>query len=224
MMAVGAFNQVQSSLRWFVDNFSAIADWRATLLRVASFRRAVMTTDVLHTVESRIDFFETNGGTFDLENLEIASPDRLHPARARRDVEIKRGERVVIVGESGTGKTLFSAPWPGFGPGAAGGSAGRRARTSSTCRARPIFRPARCARCSPIPPPCRSSSDDDFAEALDRVGLDASRCRCSTRRSAGTGELSDDEQHAVAFARVSLHKPPWLMIDEVLDSIDDTHL
>src|SRR5216684_366140 len=37
MMAAGAFIQVQSSLRWFVDNFSTIADWRATLLRVASF-------------------------------------------------------------------------------------------------------------------------------------------------------------------------------------------
>jgi putative ATP-binding cassette transporter len=43
MMAAGAFNQVQSSLRWFVDNFSTIADWRATLLRVASFRRALIT-------------------------------------------------------------------------------------------------------------------------------------------------------------------------------------
>ena len=45
MMAAGAFNQVQSSLRWFVDNFSTIADWRATLLRVADFRRAVLDCD-----------------------------------------------------------------------------------------------------------------------------------------------------------------------------------
>ncbi|HEX4271184.1 MAG TPA: SbmA/BacA-like family transporter [Rhizomicrobium sp.] len=45
MMAVGAFNQVQQSLRWFVDNFSMIADWRATLLRVAEFRRALLTCD-----------------------------------------------------------------------------------------------------------------------------------------------------------------------------------
>jgi len=45
MMAAGAFNQVQASLRWFVDNFSIIADWRATLLRVADFRRAVMDSD-----------------------------------------------------------------------------------------------------------------------------------------------------------------------------------
>jgi putative ATP-binding cassette transporter len=47
MMAAGAFNQVQSSLRWFVDNFSTIADWRATLLRVADFRRAVMNCDLV---------------------------------------------------------------------------------------------------------------------------------------------------------------------------------
>jgi putative ATP-binding cassette transporter len=45
MMAVGAFNQVQQSLRWFVDNFSSIADWRATLLRVAEFRRAIAKCD-----------------------------------------------------------------------------------------------------------------------------------------------------------------------------------
>ena len=43
MMAAGAFTQAQSSLRWFVDNFSQIADWRATLLRVASFRHALIT-------------------------------------------------------------------------------------------------------------------------------------------------------------------------------------
>src|SRR5271154_4077660 len=45
MLASGAFMQVQSSLRWFVDNFSSLADWRATLIRVASFRRAVLACD-----------------------------------------------------------------------------------------------------------------------------------------------------------------------------------
>jgi putative ATP-binding cassette transporter len=47
MMAVGAFNQVQLSLRWYIDNFSSIADWHATLLRVAEFRRALMECDGL---------------------------------------------------------------------------------------------------------------------------------------------------------------------------------
>jgi putative ATP-binding cassette transporter len=53
MMAVGAFNQLQLSLRWYVDNFSSIADWRATLLRVAEFRRALVECDALGPVGSQ---------------------------------------------------------------------------------------------------------------------------------------------------------------------------
>lgn len=52
MMAVGAFNQVQLSLRWYVDKFSNIADWHATLLRVAEFRRALIDCDALEHVET----------------------------------------------------------------------------------------------------------------------------------------------------------------------------
>ncbi len=47
MMAVGAFNQVHSSLRWFINNIGGIADWRATLMRVADFMLALQDTDVL---------------------------------------------------------------------------------------------------------------------------------------------------------------------------------
>ena len=74
MLASGAFVQVQSSLRWFVDNFSTIADWRATLLRVAGFRRAVIDTDVMHDVEGRIVYAEGKGEIFSIEDLKIASP------------------------------------------------------------------------------------------------------------------------------------------------------
>src|SRR6202046_4573199 len=74
MMASGAFMQVQSSLRWFVDNFSTLADWRATLLRVANFRRAVITSDVLHDTTGRIELIEGKPGVLPLDNIAIASP------------------------------------------------------------------------------------------------------------------------------------------------------
>ena len=91
MMASGAFIQVQSSLRWFVDNFSTIADWRATLLRVASFRRAVIDTDVLHDVESRISFVTGAPGMISIEELEIASPAGATMLKEKK-VEIKAGD------------------------------------------------------------------------------------------------------------------------------------
>src|SRR6516164_8388904 len=61
MVVVGAFNQVQTSLRWFVDNFSSIADWRATLQRVASFRGALSAMDSFGGSAGRIDIRETEG-------------------------------------------------------------------------------------------------------------------------------------------------------------------
>src|SRR5450631_3674631 len=62
MMAAGAFSQAQSSLRWFVDNFSAIADWRATLLRVANFRHALIGIHEPSGFESRIEYTEGEPG------------------------------------------------------------------------------------------------------------------------------------------------------------------
>jgi putative ATP-binding cassette transporter len=41
MVVVGAFSQVNQSLRWFVDNFGLLAEWRAALFRVISFREAL---------------------------------------------------------------------------------------------------------------------------------------------------------------------------------------
>jgi vitamin B12/bleomycin/antimicrobial peptide transport system ATP-binding/permease protein len=70
MMAVGAFVQVQQALRWFIDNFSTIAEWRATLLRIASFREAVVMMDRLGATENRIEFVEAAGETISFENLE----------------------------------------------------------------------------------------------------------------------------------------------------------
>jgi len=34
-------------------------------------------------------------------------------------------------------------------------------------------------------------------------------------------ELSEDEQQILAFSRLVLHAPPWVLIDEVLDSLEE---
>jgi vitamin B12/bleomycin/antimicrobial peptide transport system ATP-binding/permease protein len=45
MVVVGAFSQVNQSLRWFVDNFALLAEWRAALFRVIRFREALLMSE-----------------------------------------------------------------------------------------------------------------------------------------------------------------------------------
>ncbi|MDI6024882.1 SbmA/BacA-like family transporter [Corticibacterium sp. UT-5YL-CI-8] len=46
MMAVGAFTQVHTAMRWYVNNFPNIAQWQANLSRVTSFRKTLTTGDL----------------------------------------------------------------------------------------------------------------------------------------------------------------------------------
>jgi putative ATP-binding cassette transporter len=45
MVVAGAFYQVNQSLRWFVDNFALLAEWRAALFRVIKFREVLLMSE-----------------------------------------------------------------------------------------------------------------------------------------------------------------------------------
>jgi putative ATP-binding cassette transporter len=99
MVSVGAFNQVQSALRWFVDNFSGIADWRATLLRVAIFRQEILTMDELGRLEASVRIDDL------LVSLRVRRIKSSEP-----HTEQQAGEGMLIARESSEEKApLFSA-------------------------------------------------------------------------------------------------------------------
>jgi putative ATP-binding cassette transporter len=222
MLASGAFLQVQSSLRWFVDNFSTIADWRATLLRVAGFRRAVLSMDVLHDVESRIAYSAGETGEFEIDDLQISSPSGCTLLQEKR-VLIKAGERVLIVGDSGNGKTLLFRALAGLWPWGRGRIAYPKEEETLYIPRTPYLPPGTLRELLAYPKAVDLFQTAACSDALACVGLERLTPLLDTTQR-WERELNEDEQHALALARVLIHKAQWVVIDEVLDSLDDKEL
>lgn len=219
MVAAGGFTQVQSSLRWFVDNFSVIADWRATLLRVASFRRAIIATDALHDVESQITFVTGLAGRITIENLEIASPGGC-TMLAERKVEVRAGERILIVGEPGTGKTLLFRALAGLWPWGAGRVSLPEDEDVFYMPRTPYLPPGTLREALAYPSAVDKFNAEHYSAALARLGLESLEPLLDVSKR-WDHELNEDEQQRVAFATLLLHAPHWVLIDEVLDGLDE---
>jgi len=218
MLVVGAFNQVQTSLRWFVDNFSSIADWRATLLRVASFRGALVTMDSLGESTSRIDLEETGSPTIRLDDLQVAAPAGAINL-SERHVDLAPGERVLIFGERGEERTLLFRAMIGLWPWGSG-------RIARPPRESMMFLPERAY----VPPgtlrtalcyPCATHEFDDAAavRALTAVGLERLQPLLDTTERWDQ-RLNDDEKQLLAIARVILQRPQWVVLNEALEILD----
>jgi len=152
-------------------------------------------------------------------DLELDLPNG-SPLTRSIDAEIRQGERWLLTGRTGTGKsTLLRAIagiWP-FG----------RGRIETPLDARVLFVPQkpylpigtlRAALSYPDAP--TAFSDDALRDALEACGLGYLADRLEESRHWAL-ELSPGEQQRLALARVLLQRPDWLFLDEATASVDE---
>jgi putative ATP-binding cassette transporter len=220
MMAAAAFNQAQSSLRWFIDNFSALADWRATLLRVASFRHALVTIHEPQDFESRISYVEGEPGAIEIEGLEIVSPstaDRLRESK----VSVRRGERILILGAPGTGKTQLFRALAGLWPWGAGQiTRPRGEQLFYLPRGTPYLPRGTLREVLAYPEKADTYGASSYSRALYRLGVER-LVLLLDENHRWDRELSLDEQLCVVFARILIQNPPWVLIDGTFGALDE---
>ncbi len=223
MMAAAAFTQAQSSLRWFVDNFSTIADWRATLLRVASFRDALVHPRISELYDSKIQYQYGDAGTVTIDNLVIqssAGEDGLQEPH----VVVHAGERVIIAGAPGTNRTqLFRALaglWP-WGHGQITRPQGEVVQFVP--RGTPYLPRGTLREVLAYPQKITEFKAEAFEQALRRMKLKR-LLPVLDEVHRWDRELNSEEQVAVALARVVVHVPNWVLIDGALSALPDEFL
>ncbi len=221
MQSAQAFQQVTAALSWPVDNLARIAEWRASVERVLALDEAVQTVtlEAARTGETAIDLDRAPGPWLGVDELWVAEPDGTAMLSAL-DLRVERGERVLVDGDPEAAATLFrvlAGIWPwGRGhvylPADAGMVAiGRRA-----------FLPEGTLRAA-LALPETQDADQDAAviAALERVGLARLTDRLD-REEDWVDALSGAEQQRLAFARLLLLRPQWVLLGDATDSLDAT--
>ena len=218
MMVIGAFNQVQQALGWFANNFSSIADWRATLLRVASFRTMLTTIEKVGEGQSEIEMDGRHEESIVIDDLWIATPEgRLTLSESH--VEVKPGDRLLVTGDRNAERALFQAiaglwPW-------GGGRVARPHRQSMVFIATPGYVPPgtlREALAYPHPPP-PNFDEAQIRDAFAVVGLDH-LMPLLDENERWDRRLSDNDKQCLAVVRILLQKPRWVVINRALAALD----
>jgi vitamin B12/bleomycin/antimicrobial peptide transport system ATP-binding/permease protein len=225
MQIASAFGEVTRALNWFVDNFPRIADWRSHVERVIELED---TLDDADGAESETGTIEIEEGPLPdgrevlaFRDLQIAHADG-NVVIGEANAEIAAGEKVLIVGESGTGKSTLFRAIAGLWPWGSG-------RIRIPPRSRMMFMPQRPylplgslrgAVAYPAAP--KKFPDAAVAAALERCGLPHLVPRLD-EEERWDRILSLGEQQRLAFARLLLHKPRWVFMDEATAALDEAN-
>ncbi|MGV1958490.1 ABC transporter ATP-binding protein/permease [Agrobacterium sp. 22-214-1] len=222
MQAASAFTIVQSAFGWLVDNYPRLADWNACARRVASL---MMSLDGLERAEQsdklgRIVRGETEGETMlSLKDVSVSLGDGTAVVK-ETDVEIGRGERVLVAGESGSGKSTLVRAIAGLWPWGGGSVSFRAGSRLFMLPQRPYVPSGTLRRAVCYPQAAESWTFEEIGEALDKVGL--GHLKDKVEEEAPWDEtLSGGEKQRLTFARLLLNDPDIIVMDEATAALDE---
>ena len=221
MQAASAFTIVQGSFNWLVDNYPRLADWSASARRVAQLSLAL---DDLERAErfdrlGRIEHIEIDGGAaLRLEDMAVTLDNGTAILGDTR-VDVDKGERVLLVGPSGTGKSTLVRAIAGLWPWGSGIVAVNRGSRIFLLPQRPYIPIGILKRAATYPEAADALPDADVARAFADVGLDRFTDRLG-ETAPWDQVLSGGEKQRLAFARVLLQKPDIIILDEATSALD----
>ena len=219
MRLVDAFSQVQASLRWLVDNVAKIADWRAALHRVMRFEQALREQSATDAALEGIAVSHGASGALQLDGVSIRLPNgRIIVADAT--LAMARGERVELSGPAGAGKSTLLRALAGLWPWGGGSILLPAARDMMFLPARPYIPlgTLRAAVCYPEQPEAFDGAI--IRAALQRVGLGEWLPHLD-RTARWDRDMTIGEQQRLTFARLILHRPGLVILDEATSAMDD---
>ena len=222
MQAATAFMQVQLALNWLADNAMRLADWFASSHRVTQLSDAIDRLEAsLGPIGQRetIKLGVSPDNRVYLRQLNIALHDGKLTVDSAEEI-ISPGEKVLVKGEPGTGKSTLIHAMAGLWPWGSGEILRPDGAYIAFMPQRPYFPLGTLRGALLYPHPEQAVLDETIRDILIRCGLEHLFPRID-ETDQWSSLLSVGEQQRLAFARVLIRPPDIVIMDEPTSSLDE---
>lgn len=215
MQLTMSFTNVRVGFAWFVYKYKKLATLRSMLRRLAELKEAMNETDEVSGISRQVVKGST---TIQIRNLKLFYPDG-HDMCTVGDLNIRIGERWLVKGLSGTGKSTFFKALAGLWP---YGSGSIRVPDSNM-----MFFPQesyiplsglKCVLTYPNDPD--TISDRRCVELLRICKLECYIPDLDNQELLWSKRLSPGEKQRVSFVRALIQRPSFLFMDEATSAMD----
>lgn len=218
MQTASAFGHVQNALSWFIDAYTRLAEWKATVDRLTGFAAALDDLEA-HRHDGLTRREVPAGQDLTLSGVRLGLPDG-RTLLENADLTLGPGSRVMLAGPAGSGKSTLFRAIGGLWPFASGEVAMPAEERVLFLPQRPYLPIAPLAGALAYPDAPETYGTERLAQALADCGLGHLVPSLSEERH-WSQELSAGEQQRLGFARALLLAPRWLFCDEASSALDE---
>lgn len=220
MQIAAAFLAVLAALNWFVDNFIRLAEWSASARRVNEFESALLLLDGAGPGAARpsIEIAVSPDASIYLDELSIEHRNG-RVVIADADISIAPGDRVLLGGDSGTGKSTLIRAIAGLWPWGHGRILLPKDAKIAFVPQLPYLPLGRLRDALAYPNNGDTLTEEIGRSALKAAGLGHLVDRLDTEER-WYQFLSGGERQRVALARLFIERPTIIVMDEATAALD----